>query len=587
MLRFEGLIPESYFLVYIKSFIFITIFDITVFYLFGLYKNLWRYTSIDELFQMIFAISVASVGNYVISFLLGMFFPRTIYILVFFLMILLVSGSRISYRLRKSLKISKKEIGKIKRIMIIGAGNAGALIIRELRKHRELMSEPVCIIDDDYSKHGLYIHGVPVVGERKSIVKMAEKMNVDEIIISMPSAKRTVITELINTCKETNCKLKTVPGFYELIGGKVSFSSIRDVNIEDLLGRDEVNLNTEEISSYLKGEVILITGAGGSIGSELTRQIAKFGPKKLLLFDIYENNVFDLQNELNYHYKNQIDFEILIGSIQDAERMDEIFKKYKPTVVFHAAAHKHVPLMEDNPMEAIKNNIFGTMNVAESADKHGTKRFVMISTDKAVKPTNIMGATKRMAEIIIQAMDKTSKTEFVAVRFGNVLGSNGSAVPFFLDQIRKGGPVTVTHPEITRYFMTIPEAAKLVIQSGAMANGGEIFILDMGEPIKIVDLVSDLISLSGLKPGVDIGIEFIGLRPGEKLYEELLLAEEGVGKTVHKSIFVAMPIDKDYKDIMQCVNQLRNTFDNSKKAKQLLRKIIPTYTYTSNNKIEE
>lgn len=462
--------------------------------------------------------------------------------------------------------------------MIIGAGSAGSMIIKELKQHDELLSEPVCIIDDDPSKHNFSIHGIPIMGGRDIIKKVAEEMKVAEMIIALPSASRENISEILKICKETKCKLKTLPGLYELIGDRVSIKQVRDVSIEDLLGRDEVYLKTAEISGYLEGEVVLITGAGGSIGSELCRQIAKFKPKKMLIFDIYENNAFDLQNELSRTFKNKLNFEVIIGSVRDKPRLEEVFAKYRPRVVFHAAAHKHVPLMEANPIEAIKNNIFGTLNVAQCADEFNVKRFVMISTDKAVNPTNVMGATKRMAEMIIQTLDKQSKTEFVAVRFGNVLGSNGSALPLFKKQIDAGGPITVTHPDITRFFMTIPEASRLIIQAGALAKGGEIFILDMGKPIKIVDLVKDLIRLSGYKQDRDIEIEFIGLRPGEKLHEELLLSEEGVKNTRHESIFVAKPLNTTYKEVTLCLEALKNSLENPENAVDCLGKVVPTFT---------
>jgi FlaA1/EpsC-like NDP-sugar epimerase len=376
--------------------------------------------------------------------------------------------------------------------MIIGAGDAGSMLIKELNSHKVLMFQPVVAIDDDRRKHNRNINGIPIAGDRTQIVQMVNQYKVDEIIITIPSASKAQLSEIIKICKETKCKLKTLPGVYELINDRVSIKDVRDVSIEDLLGRDEVKLNTEEIAGYLKNEVVLVTGGGGSIGSELCRQIAKYGPRKLIIFDTYENNAYDLQNELLHLYKNKLNFKVLIGSVQDKDRLKEIFSEYRPGVVFHAAAHKHVPLMELNPAEAIKNNVLGTLNTALCANEYGAKRFVLISSDKAVNPTNIMGATKRVCEMIIQSLDARSATEFVAVRFGNVLGSNGSVLPLFKKQILHGGPITVTDPDIIRYFMTIPEAVQLVIQAGAMAKGGEIFILDMGEPVKIVDLARDL-----------------------------------------------------------------------------------------------
>lgn len=461
--------------------------------------------------------------------------------------------------------------------MIIGAGEAGAMVIKELQYHSELKSDPVVIVDDSRLKQRASLNGVPVKGGRDRIKELAEQYDIDEIIVAIPSASRRQISEILQICKETKCRLKTLPGVYELIDGKVTIKQIRDVSIEDILGREEVKLDTEKIAGYLKDETILITGGGGSIGSELCRQIAVFGPKKLIIFDIYENNAYELQNELMHTYQSKLDFEIVIGSIRDKERLREVFRKYSPGVVFHAAAHKHVPLMEDNPAEAVKNNVFGTLNVAQCADEFGVKKFVLISTDKAVNPTNIMGATKRLAEMLVQSMNKVSRTEYAAVRFGNVLESNGSVIPIFKKQIEQGGPVTVTHPEIIRYFMTIPEAAKLVVQAGAMAQGGEIFVLDMGEPVKIIDLARDLIRLSGFEPDIDIKIEYTGLRPGEKLYEELLLAEEGINKTIHEKIYVGKPSDISFGQVMDSIKLLENCLDDDVKVRENMCCIVPTY----------
>jgi len=433
-------------------------------------------------------------------------------------------------------------------------------------------------IDDNKSKHRSRILGVPVYGGRESIQKVSEQKDIDEIIVAIPSAPKNEVRKILNECKKTKCKLKILPGMYELIDGKVAIKNIREVQIEDLLGREPVKVNIEEISQYLKDQIVLVTGGGGSIGSELCRQIARFEPKKLLILDIYENSTYMLHQELLKHYSS-LNQEVIIASVQDRPRMEAIFDKYRPQIVYHAAAHKHVPLMESNPTEAIKNNVFGTMNVAECADKYGAKRFVLISTDKAVNPTNIMGATKRIAEMIIQSMDANSNTEFVAVRFGNVLGSNGSVIPIFKKQIEEGGPVTVTHPEINRYFMTIPEAVQLVIQAGAMAKGGEIFVLDMGEPVKIVDLARDLIRLSGFEPDVDIKIEFTGLRPGEKLYEELLTAEEGLAATKHEKIFVGKPVYNDIHSLREEIEKLKLVLlqESNETVIDMLKYLVPTY----------
>ncbi len=461
----------------------------------------------------------------------------------------------------------------------MGAGQAGSMVIKEMKENKHIGYLPIAVVDDDKAKIRTSIHGVPVLGGRDKIKETVIKENIDEIIIALPSAPKSEIRKIVELCKDTKSKLKTLPGVYEIIDGKVSLKAIRDVNLEDLLGRDEIELHTEEIAGYIKDETILITGGGGSIGSELCRQIAVYNPKQLIIFDIYENNAYELENELKTHYKNSIDIHVAIGSVRDQERLRQVFIKFKPGVVFHAAAHKHVPLMELNPSESVKNNVFGTLNLALISEKFKVKKFVLISTDKAVNPTNMMGATKRLAEMIVQAIDKRCGTEFVAVRFGNVLASNGSVIPLFKKQIAQGGPVTVTHPDITRYFMTIPEAAQLVIQAGAMAKGGEIFVLDMGQPIKIVDLARDLIRLSGFEPDKDIKIEFVGLRPGEKLYEELMLKEEGIQSTSHESIFIAKPLDLSFNEVMMGVKALQNAMNNPESLKQCMKSIVETYSY--------
>lgn len=606
-IRFEGSLPSQYFPLYLSNAIAITAIKIATFYYFNLYKSLWKYASIEELIQIVVTAAVANTVVLSYLFINQVHLPRSIYILVGMLDVLLVGGSRLSYRTFRSVKNSDFKVnGKHKRVMIIGAGDAGAMVIRELKNHKELNSKPVAIIDDDEKKEGQRINGVPVLGQRWDIVSVARKRKIDEIIIAIPSAGKKEIREIVEECKRTNCKLKILPGMFELIDGKVTINDIRDVQIEDLLGREQVKLDIEEISGYLRDKKVLVTGGGGSIGSELCRQIARFRPSQLIILDIYENNAYDLQNELKGKYKNIIDnlqrtmdngkniennreltienegktrLDVVIASIRDRERIEEVFRKYKPDVVFHAAAHKHVPLMESNPKEAIKNNVLGTLNVAQAAEKCNVKKFVLISTDKAVNPTNIMGATKRLCEMIVQSMDKHSRTEFVAVRFGNVLGSNGSVIPLFKKQIGEGGPVTVTHPEVTRYFMTIPEASQLVIQAGAMAKGGEIFVLDMGEPVKIIDLARDLIKLSGFEPEVDIPIEIVGLRPGEKLYEELLLDEEDIQSTRHEKIFIGKPIFTDFKLLLKSIDTLRGLVHNGsdEDVKDYIKQIVPTY----------
>ncbi|WP_352419492.1 nucleoside-diphosphate sugar epimerase/dehydratase [Proteiniborus sp.] len=578
-LRFDGNIEVKYLNTYIDNALIITLLKIVVFHYFKLYKSLWRYASIDELLNVVVASIVANAGVISLLFARQTFLPRSIYAITTMLDMILLGGIRFSYRALRRISGSRLSSRKdFKHIMIIGAGDAGAMVIRELKNHTQLNSKPVAIIDDDLLKKGQRINGVPVMGQRVDIVTVANKMDIDEIIIAIPSAGKSEIRNIVTECKKTRCKLKILPGMYELIDGKVSIKEIRDVQIEDLLGRDEVKLNIDEISGYLKDKRILVTGGGGSIGSELCRQIAKFKPNELCVLDIYENNAYDLQNELKRKYKD-LNLKVYIASVRDKKRIDEVMKEIRPDVIFHAAAHKHVPLMEDNPKEAIKNNVFGTLNLAQAADTYGVKRFVMISTDKAVNPTNIMGASKRICEMIIQSIDKKSETEFVAVRFGNVLGSNGSVIPLFKKQIMEGGPVTVTHPEIIRYFMTIPEAAQLVIQAGAMAKGGEIFVLDMGEPVKIIDLARDLIRLSGFEPDEDIPIVFTGLRQGEKLFEELLLDEEGMRSTAHEKIFIGKPVFTDYKLMLKSIDTLKEIIDGSDCAalRDYVQQIVPTY----------
>jgi FlaA1/EpsC-like NDP-sugar epimerase len=471
-----------------------------------------------------------------------------------------------------------KRVNDTKNIMVIGAGEAGSMVIEEFIRHPELKMRPVAIIDDNVRKHGMMIHGVRVEGGRKDILKVALRKNVHEIVIAMPSIDRKEIREIVQICRKTGCRLKILPGVYELLDGKVSIKRLRDVNIEDLLGREPVKIDLEEVSGYIKDKVVLVTGGGGSIGSELCRQIANFNPRKLLIFDINENNVYDLEHDLRMSHPG-LKFTVLIGEIKDVPRVNYVFERYRPDVVFHAAAHKHVPLMELNPTEAIKNNVFGTLNVAEAADKYGAERFILISTDKAVNPVNIMGASKRIAEIVIQMMSKKSSTVFAAVRFGNVLGSNGSVVPLFKKQIQLGGPVTVTHPDVTRYFMTIPEAVQLVIQAGSLTSGGEIFVLDMGEPVKIVDLAREMIRLSGLEPDVDVKIQFTGLRPGEKLFEEILLKEEGLSATKYKKIYIAKPAMEDVSAFLKELNDLKEIlfspdYGNLEKA---VKRLVPNY----------
>ncbi len=560
-----------------------TVVKLICFLAFRLYDSLWKYAGAYELTSISLA---ASIGNIIMLgyvFLMQVSVPRSIFVIALFIDIILIGGIRLCYRVFR--RIIKGEIIRFKdqkRVLIIGGGDAGAIIIKELLSHGELKSKPVAIIDDDQMKYGRKINGVPIIGGRNMISETVTKRRIDEIIFAIPSAKRKDISEIFNICSETDCKVKILPSVSQLIDESVVMQKVRDVDIEDLLGRESVKLDIEEISTYLKGQTVLVTGAGGSIGSELCRQIASFNPGKLLLLDNYENNLYDIQNELLYAYP-ELNLVSIIANIREKARLENVFEQYMPEVIFHAAAHKHVPLMESNPVEAIKNNVFGTLNAAECADKYKAKKFVLISTDKAVNPTNIMGATKRIAELIIQAIGRHSKTEFAAVRFGNVLGSNGSVIPLFKKQIEQGGPVTVTHPEIIRYFMTIPEAAQLVIQAGAMAKNGDIFVLDMGQPVKIYDLARKLIKLSGFDPDEEIKIEFTGLRPGEKLYEELLMAEEDLKATRNDKIFIAHPISTDLAVLRRELEILREiTLSNTDNVSEYIKSIVPTYKKAEN-----
>lgn len=512
------------------------------FYIFGCYTSLWRYAGEQEIISVVKASVVYIIPLYFLNKWFGYEYSRLFYIVNTLFIIILTEGSRLAYRTGRRIKC--QPLNKLSKVLIVGAGSAGELVLNELNRNPELGKIAIGFVDDDKNKIGRNIHGVRILGSTKNIKDIVENYDIDEIILAMINVTSENKRRIIDICNDTKCKLRTIPGIFELIDGTVDIKKIRDVKIEDLLGRETLNGNLDNIAKYIENKVVMVTGAGGSIGSELCRQIAKYNPKMLIILDNYENNAYAIQQELKWQHKS-LDIKTIIASIREKTRMESIFQEYLPEVVFHAAAHKHVPLMEDSPGEAIKNNIFGTLNVAQLADRYKTKRFVLISTDKAVNPTNIMGATKRACEMIIQAIDQVSETEYVAVRFGNVLGSNGSVIPLFKKQILEGGPVTVTHPEITRFFMTIPEAVALVIEAGGMARGGEIFVLDMGEPMKILDLAKNLIRLSGFEPDVDIKIEFTGLRPGEKLYEELLMNEEGLTNTENNKIFVARPMDID------------------------------------------
>jgi len=535
----------------------LTAIAILVFYLFNLYKCSWLFAGIREYAKIYIASIVVVIINAIILQMLGIRFAKAIMIIWALLLIVGIGTSRALYKIAGLYfrSIPNRVDRRTKKIMIVGAGSAGSLIIRDMFMRKDL-GTVVVAIDDDATKKNTKINGVLIAGDTSTIPHMVEKYNVDEIIISIAKAHSESINRIIEICTKTKCKVKILPTISDFIQDKEVVTQLKDINIIDLLGRDEISLNISEITGYIQGEVVLVTGGGGSIGSELCRQIAKHKPKLLIVFDIYENNAYDLQNELLTMYGDRLNLKVLIGSIRDYERMKDVFKEYKPTLVFHAAAHKHVPLMEDSPNEALKNNVLGTRNVAKCADKFHSKRFVLISTDKAVNPTNIMGVSKRIAEIVVQNMSKTSKTKFAAVRFGNVLGSNGSVIPLFQKQIAEGGPVKVTHPDIIRYFMTIPEAAQLVLQAGELAEGGEIFILDMGKPVKIVELAKDLIRLSGFEPDVDIKIVFTGLRPGEKMYEELLLDKTSQKATKNDKIFIEPPVPDDH-SLPDEINELK------------------------------
>ncbi len=550
------------------------------FVIWKLYRSVWRYASANELVNIVGATACASIAQFIYCKFTDNWMPRSYSVLYFFLLTLAISCIRFGYRILRI--INNKRLNLVGRdhcanVMIIGAGAGGDMILKEIENSRYLSMRAKCIIDDQPGCHGKLMRGVPIVGGRESILDAVGQYSIDEIIFAIPSASVQTRKEILDICKESGCKLRTIPGTYQLINGDVSVSNLKEVDIEDLLGREPIRINTEEVLDHVSGKVILVTGGGGSIGSELCRQIAAHHPKQLIILDIYENNAYDIQQELLRKYP-ELNLAVLIASVRNEERIDSIFETYRPNIVYHAAAHKHVPLMEDSPHEAIKNNVFGTYKVAQAADRYGTDKFVLISTDKAVNPTNIMGASKRLCEMLIQTMNCCSRTNYVAVRFGNVLGSNGSVIPLFKKQIAEGGPVTVTHPDIIRYFMTIPEAVSLVLQAGAYAKGGEIFVLDMGEPVKILDLATNLIKLSGYRVGEDIEIKFTGLRPGEKMYEELLMNEEGLKETANKMIFIGKPIEFDEEQFREQLKELeRAAVDETSDIRAEVEKIVPTY----------
>ena len=550
--------------------------SLVIFFLARMYSTMWSVAGVREALHVVAACGLASLVQIAGMMLLQLSVPRSFFLVSFAALCAEELGIRLSYRVVLSLfgNHSKKAA---KRIMIVGAGTSGSVILKEMTTSSLVNGCVVCFVDDDKNKAGKFLNGVPVAGNRNDIPRLAEEYKIDEIYIAIPSASAKERKAIIEICRETGCQVKILPGIYQLINGEVSIAKLRNVEIEDLLGRDPIRVNLDEIMGYVSGKVVLVTGGGGSIGSELCRQVASHNPKQLIIFDIYENNAYDIQLELKEKYPD-LDLVVLIGSVRNTHRIETVFEQYRPDIVYHAAAHKHVPLMEDSPNEAIKNNVFGTYKTAKAADKYGTKRFVLISTDKAVNPTNIMGASKRMCEMVVQMMNARSKTDFVAVRFGNVLGSNGSVIPLFKKQIEQGGPVTVTHPDIIRYFMTIPEAVSLVLQAGAYAKGGEIFVLDMGEPMKILDLAKNLIRLSGYEPDVDIPIIFTGLRPGEKLYEELLMDEEGLQDTPNKLIHIGKPIEFDMERFEEQLEELYPIANqDGDRIREAVMKIVTTY----------
>ncbi len=590
-LRFGRNLDMTYFEVYLQMAAFVTVGKIAIFYYFGLYNTLWKYADIDDMVKLVWPIGIANALVIVAIYFLSLKVPRSIYAIATFVDVCLIAFSRYGIRIFSTFingELIRIKSPKGKRVLIVGAGEAAGLLIQEAKKNSMSKLFPVCAVDDNKKKIGKKIIGVPIVGDRYDIPAIVEAKQIEEIIIAIPSIKTEELREIIEQCKKANVLIKILPSIGELREydkdvDKVLIKKIRKVDINDLLGRKEIKIDVKQISNYLKDKRVLITGGAGSIGSELCRQILLFNPSALAILDTSEENVYRLMEDLKYQYRHDKDnvskidkiVKIYMGSIRDKKRVNEVFSEIKPDIVFHSAAHKHVHLMETNPQEAIKNNIFGTLNVIQASQENDVERFILISTDKAVNPTNVYGATKRICEMLIQGFSKNSKTEFSAVRFGNVLESKGSVIPLFREQIQRGGPVTVTHPEVTRFFMTISEAVQLVIQAGSIAKGGEIFILDMGEPVKIDNLAREMIKLSGYEPDIDIKIEYIGLRPGEKLYEELLLAEEGLQNTEHEKIFKARPVDIDITRLLEDIECLPDL--NGEQLKQKLKAIVPTY----------
>ena len=573
-------IPPEYKEIYYKMVLPWIAVSLTVFTIFGLYRSIWSFVSIDELYRIVLAYICLSVLCAVVSVLLPVKMPISFYVLGMLFSFCTTVGLRFSYRLLRHVagEIQNHRGTKTgKNVMIIGAGEAGRALLREIIGRDKLDYRVVCLIDDNPSKKGRILEGVPIVGDRDQIPEAVKKYNVNKIIYAIPTSSGQTKKEILDICSATGCEIQVVPGIYQLVNGEVSVGVLRNVEVQDLLGRDPVTVDWREIGKYITDKRVMVTGGGGSIGSELCRQIAKNHPEELVIFDIYENNAYDIQMELMRKYP-YLKLTVLIGSVRNTARVEAVIDSHRPQILFHAAAHKHVPLMEDSPHEAIKNNVMGTFKTAKAAAKFGVEKFVLISTDKAVNPTNIMGASKRLCEMVVQMMNRESKTEFVAVRFGNVLGSNGSVIPLFKKQIEAGGPVTVTHPDIIRYFMTIPEAVSLVLQAGYYARGGEIFILDMGEPVKIDDMARNMIRLSGYEPDVDIRVVYTGLRPGEKLYEELLMKEEGMQETANKLIHIGKPIEMDDEKFKEQLARLEKAYKAEvTNMKDIVAEIVPTY----------
>ncbi len=566
--------PQGYVTTLQELIIINTLITLLIFALFRLYNSLWRYASLGEVLNIAVACALSAVVHFLTVFGTYRRLPRSYFVIYLLLLFIMTLGVRFSYRIIRLLYNENVHGVGMRNTMVIGAGESGNIVINELKMSKKLDSNICCIIDDNKSKHNTFINGVKVIGGRERILDAAKYFAINEIVLAMPSAPKKDVKEILELCQQTGAELKILPGVYQFVNGEAAVEKLRPVQIEDLLGREPVKTNLESITGYVKNKVVLVTG---SIGSELCRQLAANRPKMLIIFDVYENNAYDIQQELRAKYPH-MHLEVLIGSVRNTSRVDKIFEQYRPDIVYHAAAHKHVPLMEDSPNEAIKNNVFGTYKTALAADKYGAKKFVLISTDKAVNPTNIMGASKRICEMIVQGLNRQSSTDFVAVRFGNVLGSNGSVIPLFKKQIEAGGPVTVTDKNIIRYFMTIPEAVSLVLQAGAFARGGEIFVLDMGEPVKIDDLARNLIKLSGYVPDEDIKIVYTGLRPGEKLYEEILMDEEGLTETENALIHIGKPIQFDEAAFFDQLERLyEEVYNEVPNIKEIISDLVPTY----------